>query len=104
METIEVHVEFDQMSQGWHSDKEVSLLFLKHTAAYLNNVMAIRGYVFLNEVYDALGVDRTSLGGVVGWSLDNPLPITINVVDERDTGALILDIPDAEFVLGRLKS
>lgn len=101
METIEVHTDFDQMSRNWHADMDINQVFIRSVQAHMNNLLAARGHVLLNEVYDALGMDRTPLGAVAGWLFENPVPITINVVDRRANGAVVLDIPDSEFILGR---
>lgn len=36
----------------------------------LNQRLALKGHVFLNEVYDKLGIERTPEGQIVGWVYD----------------------------------
>lgn len=36
----------------------------------MNDLLQVRGHVFLNEAYDALGLERSKEGAVVGWVLD----------------------------------
>jgi hypothetical protein len=43
------------------------MMFLRAQQTYFNNILISRGHVFLNEVYDALGIDRTEAGAIVGW-------------------------------------
>ena len=33
-----------------------NLMFIRHTELHLNNLLTHRGYVYLNEIYDAFGV------------------------------------------------
>lgn len=60
---------FDEGSPRWEADPELNLLFLRCQQNYANDLLHSRGHVFLNEVYDALGIPRTSEGAVVGWVL-----------------------------------
>jgi hypothetical protein len=58
---------FDPLSPSWSKDPEDNMYFLKAQQNYANNVLISRGHLFLNEVYDMLGIPHTKAGSVVGW-------------------------------------
>lgn len=58
---------FDDGCKEWSKEPEYNLLFLRNQQSYFNELLKIRGHVFLNEVYDALGIPRTKAGSIVGW-------------------------------------
>lgn len=61
---------FDEANINWsRHDAAINRLFLSSQQNYLNDVLVSRGHVFLNEAYDALGMERSSAGAVVGWVL-----------------------------------
>lgn len=73
---------FDRDSNVYDpSGSEYNLYFLKHQQDYANDKLRHRGYLFLNEVYDMLGIPRTKTGQVVGWVYDERNPIGDNFVD-----------------------
>jgi Family of unknown function (DUF6353) len=58
---------FDEFSEFWNRDPELNRLYVQCQQNYANNLLHARGHVFLNEVYDMLGIGRTKAGAVVGW-------------------------------------
>lgn len=58
---------FDASSPQWRTSNEDNIFFLKAQQTYMNVTLKVQGHVFLNEVYDALGLPRTTAGALVGW-------------------------------------
>lgn len=58
---------FDSSSTQWRKDHSTNQFFLKSQQNYANDLLRVRGHVFLNEVYDSLGIPRSQAGAVVGW-------------------------------------
>lgn len=61
---------FDELSIQYKQTPEYNLMFLRAQENYANDCLRMRGHVFLNEVYDNLGIPRTQAGAVVGWVRD----------------------------------
>ena len=62
---------FDQLSPNWSKEPEYNLTFLVSQQNWANDKLRMQGHLFLNEVYDSLGIPRTRAGSVVGWSLSS---------------------------------
>ena len=57
----------------WSQNRDANLMTLKAQERMLNIDLQARGHVFLNEVYDRLGMPRSQIGSRVGWlRQDNP--------------------------------
>ena len=61
---------FDESSPYWQKDPEYNLMFLKAQQQYANDLLRAKGRLFLNDVYDMLGIDKTKAGQIVGWIYD----------------------------------
>lgn len=66
---------------GFTKDPEHNLRYLKMVQATMNDKLKAQGYLPLNDVYEALGFDKTSYGQVLGWIYDEKNPIGDNFVD-----------------------
>ena len=60
---------FDEFSQYWDRNAEYNLIFLRAQQNYANDRLNARGHLFLNEVYESLGIPHTQAGAVVGWTI-----------------------------------
>lgn len=60
---------FDESSTSWSREPQYNQLFIQCQQNYANDMLNSRGHVFLNEVYDMLGLPRSKEGAVVGWVL-----------------------------------
>lgn len=65
---------FDEYSSKYKRDSEYNLMFLNRQQEYANEILKSRGHLFLNEVYDMLGIPRTKAGQIVGWRYDKNNP------------------------------
>lgn len=61
---------FDESSRYFEKNPELNLMFLRAEQNYANDRLRARGYVFLNEIYERLGIPTTKAGQVVGWIYD----------------------------------
>ena len=60
---------FDEYSEFWKKDPEMNRIFVQCQQNFANHKLHAKGHLFLNEVYDMLGLDHSSAGAVVGWVL-----------------------------------
>lgn len=58
---------FDDVSRDWTANRDDNLYFLKCQQAWANTRLRRRGYLFLNEVLEALDLPYNPAGQFVGW-------------------------------------
>lgn len=56
------------------ADWDANIHFLNCQQSYANQLLRINGYLFLNDVYEMLGLPKTKAGQVVGWIFDPENP------------------------------
>lgn len=85
---------------GWTKDAEANLTFLRRQEKWANERLQAVGHLFLNEVYEMLGIPHSSAGAVVGWIYDPKNPD--HQGDNRvDFGIYNIHIPaNRDFVNG----
>lgn len=73
---------FDDTCNGYLPDPESNFVYLKTIEKSFNKLLSARykgrrrpGIVYLNEVYDELGIERTKRGQLEGWVYDPEDPI-----------------------------
>lgn len=90
---------FNKDCAGWSDNAEKNLFFLKRQQDFANELLEANGYLFLNEVYDMLGIPRSKAGQVVGWVYDK------NVIAKVDFGIYTINREEnQQFVNGLEKN
>ena len=69
------------LNPHWEPNNEYNLMFIKAQENYANDLLKAKKRLFLNEVYEMLGLPATKAGQVVGWVYDPENPIGDNYVD-----------------------
>lgn len=88
---------FDEYSTQWSREPEYNVAYLRCQQNYFNDILVARGHLFLNEVYDGLGLPRTTAGSVVGWviSSDGDNFVDFGLYDDRNNDRV------RDFINGR---
>jgi hypothetical protein len=60
----------EETTKEWDAEVDYNIAKLTAEQNWLNERLLARGHVFLNEVYDRLGLERSAEGQVVGWTKD----------------------------------
>ena len=81
---------FDEFNPNWVKDNpDANRLFLKQVQNWANDKLEREGFLFLNEVYSALGFNQVPYGQLVGWvhskkyGKDNYVDFGINDVSRK---------------------
>jgi hypothetical protein len=72
---------FDETCPNWEKNAEYNNMFLRQTQNYANQKLREQGFLFLNDVYEMLGFQKTQVGQILGWYYDEKDPTCNNYVD-----------------------
>ena len=72
---------YTQGCDGWSKDAGANLITLGSKEDFLNKRLQVRGYLFLNEVYEYLGIAPIREGQYLGWYYNPNDPSLHNYVD-----------------------
>jgi hypothetical protein len=63
---------FDKYNDNWEPSPRQNLYYLQSVIEHFENVLRLRGYVFLNEIYRHMGYEITNAGQSLGWLKNDP--------------------------------
>ena len=72
---------FDEYCLGWRKDADYNRMFVQQIQSWANDKLKSQGYLYLNDVYEMLGFEKTKAGQVVGWIYDESNQLGDNYVD-----------------------
>lgn len=79
---------FDDKSMAWTRDVDRNLMYLHCQAAHLEELFNCRGYMYLNQIYENIGV-KWNPGMVNGCYLRTSGPLTFEFEQVSDVAILV---------------
>lgn len=86
------HHIFNKISPNWTGRSDFDQMFLRSVQTFMNDRLFVQRCLLLNDVLDALGLPRTAIGALVGWTKqsiihfgdflsasDGSIPLTFNI-------------------------
>lgn len=58
---------FDKWNENWEPSAKQNLFYLQSVIRHFEDVLRLRGWVLLNDVYEHMGYEPTYAGSQVGW-------------------------------------
>lgn len=95
---------FDEYNPNWVKSADKNKFFLMQTERFANEKLQEQGYLFLNEVLEALGFDIIPAGQVVGWTYGKGNPDSEGYVSFGIFDDVYTNSSKAAFVNGYEKS
>lgn len=94
---------FDITNRNWLSDTAYNKIFIRTQEQWANDRLRARGYLFLNDVYEMLGMPQSGQGALVGWYLtEGSNPVEFEIVDETEGNGIILQFNPDGMIYNKL--
>lgn len=58
---------FGKRNPNWSTDNGQNVYFLQACESRADDLLRVRGFLTLNEVYDMIGLEQTEEGALMGW-------------------------------------
>jgi hypothetical protein len=97
--TDDISRTFDDANRNFERTNEFNHIFLQVQQRYLNQMLQARGHMFLNDVYDHLGFERTRSGAILGWMYEGEGMGYIDIGLDSEENKPFIDDTRAEVLL-----
>lgn len=95
---------FDETCPNWVKDANKNKYFILQVERFANEKLKKQGFLFLNDVYEALGFDKIPAGQVIGWTYGKGNPESEECVSFGIFDDVYTSQSKANFVNGYEKS
>lgn len=95
---------FDENNRLWMKDNVRNMFTLNNPRKYMYDLLATRGYLFLNEAYDMLGFSRTKDGQLVGWTYKEGMTVgdIYMIYRQGESFVYLLDFKPQGIILDKI--
>lgn len=75
---------FSDSNEFVKDDLQYNLSWIEEAERRLEQKLSMRGFIMLNQVYDALELERTKEGAIMGWDMSDNFRFGIDHIDTMD--------------------
>lgn len=95
---------FDSSNKNYEARYEYGLAFAKSQQNWLNDRIQSRGFVTLNDVFEALGYPATSEGATLGWGRGVYAYTRVHIAfcTSRQPDVFLIEIFPPTFILDKI--
>lgn len=81
---------FDEFNKNWNPEVQYNQFFLQSQQNFANDKLRANGFLFLNEVHELLGLEKTKAGQIVGWvwNGDGDNYVSFGIFEDNNAGML----------------
>lgn len=81
---------FDHNATAWTKDREINEVFLNYQKDYLVELYLVRGYIYLNQIYEIFGIKWDPTENNPCWCEGRPLIIEFEPMEHADNEILVI--------------
>lgn len=100
--TLPIQVEFGPDNVNWQNVREYNVQYVRLMENLLTDMLRARGHLFLNEIFDRMGMLRTPKGQLLGWWAQDGDYVDLEIDPDSPDDLIVINMQPAGFIWNKL--
>lgn len=90
---MHIEIRFDKSSSSWGKDFEFNKMFAKAQLMYIMDCYKVKGYMYLNAIYETFGIKWNPYNDNACWVLERDGELELSIIyDDKTRNKITIDI------------